>query len=102
VVVDDFYTLRFAFVPDEADAILVVDTNALLSLAVALKLLKTIVYRSSKIVWRDGRVNTVQKFGSFPVQLLRQSAPSSARGRPIKDIQRSAVVDAHVVALLPS
>jgi hypothetical protein len=56
VIVHDLYVVRVAVSPNEADAVLVVDPNAVLSLAISPQLLESITGRDPEIANVGGGV----------------------------------------------
>jgi hypothetical protein len=60
VIIHDFHFVRFRFAPHKADAVLIVDSNAVLALAVALQGFQPVACRLTKIVEAIGVIEYLQ------------------------------------------
>ena len=78
MVVDDLDVPSLIIAPDKTDALLVVDTNAELTLPVAAQRFQPIARRYSQIVEQRGRINRQQLGTSPPLDLLWEVADGVA------------------------
>lgn len=60
MVIDDLNTLRMAISPEKANPPLVIDANAIRSLAISLQHFKSIRRRQPKIFQPRGRINRIE------------------------------------------
>jgi len=91
VVIDDLYLICSSLGPAEADAKLIVDTNAVLPLPISLQSFKSIARGYTKIVYVRRRVDLVKPAeGSTPEG--SGASPPRCRGvLPIEDILGTAI-----------
>jgi hypothetical protein len=90
VVVNDLNLLGIPFAPSKADAPLTIDTNAVLSGALAGQLLDSIARRAAKIVQGFGGVQNQQLTMGYPLQL--DGPPPHAK--PLEDLLGVAIPEA--------
>jgi len=67
MIVDDFYVLRFSFVPVKTDSILIIDTDACLAPTIAAKFFKTVARGCTEIIGGISSIESVQEFGGLGV-----------------------------------
>jgi hypothetical protein len=60
VVIRDLYSVRSVHLPDKADAVLIVDSDAVLARAVPFQRFEAITGRHAQIAQIDGRFNLIQ------------------------------------------
>src|SRR5271166_5425826 len=60
VIVGDLYVVRIALAPREADAVLVIDANAVLPFAIASEPLQSVAGRQRQVAQRSSRVQHLQ------------------------------------------
>src|SRR3546814_17992820 len=83
VVIDDLHVVRIAAAPAEADTPLVVDPDAVLSLAIAFEQLQPVCGRNPQVIERSGGVEHAQL---APGDLLDQIGRASCRERVCQDV----------------
>lgn len=79
VIIDDLYSVRMAAAPFKTDAPLVVNTDRILSCAVARQLLKAICRRNFQVVQRNGSFEDSQLPLGDPFEIDEAANPHPAR-----------------------
>jgi len=78
VVVNDLYLQRIAFLPDEADPPLIVDSNAVLSRSVAPQFLKPVRWRNTQRIQAAGRRENFELSRRHALNILGQPSREPA------------------------
>ena len=86
MVIDDLDLVGMVVVPDEADAVLVIDANGMLALSVSTECLQAIVGRNAEIVQGDGCVEYCQLSGCNSAEIGRD-APTLSRPPKALDVE---------------
>ena len=90
MIIDDFNVLGSRFSPKEADPVLIVDSNRMLTRAISFQLLQLQTWQRQG-PRRDGRVQAVQYLAGLSMEMRPECFPGRLGALPVEDVSGALV-----------